>query len=75
MSKKVVLIITLLALLIPFYNGNAQRDSGSSIENPPVPRDETEKKILAVLDDMNENQRRGNMNVPPEDGRVLRMLT
>jgi len=24
---------------------------------------------------MNKNQRRGNMNVPPADGRLLRMLT
>ena len=41
----------------------------------PMPKDNTEKKILAVLDDMDKNQRRGNMNVPTEDGRLLRMLT
>jgi predicted O-methyltransferase YrrM len=31
--------------------------------------------ILNVLDDMYRNQSQGMMNVPPEDGRVLRMLT
>ena len=36
---------------------------------------EAEKKILAVLEDMHENQRRGMMNVPPEDGQLLRVLT
>lgn len=39
-----------------------------------VPRDEREKKILAVLDDMDKNQRRGSMSVPPGDGRLLRIL-
>jgi len=39
-----------------------------------LPKDDTEKKILAVLDDMDRNQRRGNMNVPAEDGRLLRLL-
>jgi predicted O-methyltransferase YrrM len=45
-------------------------------EDPaPVPGSEAEKKILAVLDDMLLNQRRGMMNVSPEDGRLLRLLT
>ena len=33
-----------------------------------------EKKILSVLEDMRENQRFGMMNVPREDGRLLRLL-
>jgi len=44
-------------------------------ETKPLPKDEAEKRILTVLDDLHENQRRGMMNVPPEDGRVLRLLT
>lgn len=36
---------------------------------------DTEKKVLAVLEDMYQNQRRGMMNVPPADGRMLRLLT
>jgi predicted O-methyltransferase YrrM len=51
-----------------------RRTSPVPKSNPTAKRD-TEKKILAVLDDMNKNQRRGMMNVPPEDGRVLRLLT
>jgi hypothetical protein len=45
-----------------------------SPEKPPLPRDDAEKKILDVLDDLDKNQRAGNMNVPVEDGRLLRIL-
>jgi predicted O-methyltransferase YrrM len=48
---------------------------GTSTENPPLAKTETEKKILSVLDDMDRNQRGGMMNVPREDGRLLRLLT
>ena len=41
---------------------------------PPLGKSEQEKDILAVLDDMDKNQRRGMMNVPVEDGRLLRLL-
>ena len=44
-------------------------------KKPPTAKDDAEKKILAVLEDMDQNQRRGMMNVPVEDGRVLRLLT
>ncbi len=46
----------------------------STLTAPPKAKDATEKTILAVLDDMDKNQRRGNMNVPTADGRLLRML-
>lgn len=36
---------------------------------------EAEKKILAVLDEMWKNERDGMLNAPPEDGRLLRVLT
>lgn len=39
-----------------------------------LPKDETEKKILEVLKDISEKQRRGNMIVPENDGRILRLL-
>lgn len=38
-------------------------------------KDEAEKKILDVLKVMDEKERRGMMNVPEEDGRLLRLLT
>ncbi len=47
----------------------------SAFNNPPIGKDEEEKKILAVLDDMRMNQSRGMMNVPESDGRLLRLLT
>jgi len=47
----------------------------SSIESSPMPKTEAEKKILDVLDDMDKNQRRGMMNVPVQDSRLLRLLT
>jgi predicted O-methyltransferase YrrM len=40
----------------------------------PIPKDDEEKKILDVLDDMDKNQRPGMMNVPVSDGRLLRLL-
>ena len=45
-----------------------------SMNKPPTGKDEAEKKILAVLDDLARNQSRGMMNVPAEDGRLLRLL-
>jgi len=45
------------------------------VEGTPMPKTEAEKTILSVLDDILKNQRRGMMNVPPEDGRLLRLLT
>jgi predicted O-methyltransferase YrrM len=47
----------------------------SFMKSSPMPKTETAKKILSVLDDMDKNQRRRMMNVPVEDGRLLRLLT
>jgi predicted O-methyltransferase YrrM len=46
-----------------------------SLDRPPVAKSEAEKRILSVLDQMDREQRAGNMNVPVEDGRLLRILT
>jgi caffeoyl-CoA O-methyltransferase len=46
----------------------------SSMSKPPLAKSETEKRILAVLDELNSTQSRGMMNVPVEDGRLLRLL-
>jgi predicted O-methyltransferase YrrM len=48
---------------------------GGSFENPLAAKDDSEQKILDVLGEMDRNQRRGNMNVPEADGRILRLLT
>ncbi|MDH4241310.1 MAG: O-methyltransferase [Phycisphaerae bacterium] len=47
----------------------------SSEESAPLAKTEVEKKILSVLDDMDRSDRRGMMNVPITDGRLLRLLT
>jgi predicted O-methyltransferase YrrM len=48
--------------------------SGRAGASKPLPKDDAEKKVLAVLDDMYQHQRRGMMNVPTDDGRLLRVL-
>jgi len=51
------------------------REDAGSFQRPPLAKNEAEKKILSVLDDLHRNQRRGMMNIPVEDGRLLRVLT
>jgi len=50
------------------------REDLDSAQHPPLAKNEAEKKILSVLDDMRRNQRWGMMNIPIEDGRLLRVL-
>ena len=53
-----------------------EQPAGSEdLSRPPLAKSETEGNILAVLDDLDRNQRRGMMNIPVEDGRLLRVLT
>ena len=47
----------------------------SFFTNKLMAKDDSEQKILRVLDAMDNNQRRGMMNVPVGDGRLLRLLT
>jgi len=87
MLKKIMLVILTMVLLLaavqiltaqpPEGRGfGGRRGRGvSASQQPPVPANEQEKKILSVLDDMDKNQRRGMMNVPMEDGRLLRLFT
>lgn len=39
-----------------------------------LPKDESEKRILSVIEEVGRNQRRGTMIVPEQDGRILRVL-
>jgi caffeoyl-CoA O-methyltransferase len=88
MLKKTVLVVLTAVLLLavvgsltaqpPGGRGFGGRRGGgfSAIgQQQPLGADEQEKKILSVLEDMNRNQTRGMMNVPQEDGRILRLLT
>jgi len=54
--------------------GRMGRGSAAPVPNTPLAKDEAEDKILKVLDDMARNQSRGMMNVPIDDGRLLRAL-
>jgi hypothetical protein len=52
-----------------------ERPARAPAAGSPGLTEEEEKKILSVLEDMFQNERRGNMNVPPDDGKALRLLT
>ena len=74
----VALIIQEGAIAGPGRGGRSGRGRsmrGASFESLVMAKDEAEKKILDVLQDMFDNQRGGMMNVPPRDGRLLRLLT
>lgn len=45
------------------------------LRSPLLAKDDSENKILDVLDDLTRNQRRDFKNVPEDDGRLLRLLT
>ncbi len=88
LNKIMLVILATVLLLLVVYRLTAQqkpsrRDFGdrwgrrlpNAQEQPPMPANEEEKKILSVLDDMHLNQSRGMMNVPQEDGRLLRLFT
>ncbi len=70
-----MMLLALLVLAVMGQEPEPQRGAlGPSLERPPMPKSDEEKKILSVLDDLDRNQRPGNMNVPIEDGRLLRIL-
>jgi len=72
-----VIIIPLISQAQP-RGGKGMRGgwggSSASIKSSPIPKTDEEKQILAVLDNMLQNQRMGMQNVPVEDGRLLRLL-
>jgi len=45
------------------------------MEKAPLAKSDFEKRILQILQDIDQNQRRGSMSVPVIDGRLLRLLT
>jgi predicted O-methyltransferase YrrM len=53
--------------------GGPGRAGENSLDAPPVAKNDTEKQILATLDEMRQGPRYAN--VSPTDGRLLRMLT
>ncbi len=49
------------------------RGGGLDFSSVPLPKDDAEKNILGVLEEMNQKGR-GMLSVPRDDGRLLRML-
>lgn len=78
-STVVVSSIVIMGILgVLFSNALAQRPSrgrgqgDAELEKPPVASNDNEKNVLGVLDDILARQR--YRNVPPNDGRLLRLL-
>ena len=86
-KSSVVGIIVILTILVPLLWAQRPAKTLSSrhltaevvsrqfLSRHPKPRDEAEKSIIAVMEDMYTNQSRGMGNILPEDGRLMRMLT
>jgi len=87
MVKKIMLVILAAALLLavvesltaqpPGRGPGGRRGGGGAAPQgqAPLPANEQEKKILSILEELDQGQSRGMMNVPQEDGRILRLLT
>lgn len=57
----------------PPPTGRFGRGSSASLQTTVIPKDDSEKKILDLLQEVQQKQGR-MMNVPPQDGRLLRTL-
>lgn len=79
MIKKIIICVVAVIFLLGsehlIARGMGDKPDIPTVESPPIPKTDVEKRILDVLEDMYRNQRRGMMNVPPSDGRLLRLLT
>ena len=69
------LVVALGACAAAQQAGKKPAPEPTPFDKSPTAQDAAEKKILDVLDDLDRNHRRGNMNVPVVDGRLLRLLT
>ena len=75
-----VIMLMAISLTMPEISEGQRRGWSRRGRSPmpsdtlPVPREGQEKKIIDVLEDIAANQR-GMLNVPMDDGRLLRLLT
>jgi len=86
MQTKLVTMILALGVLMPGWAASGQEPAGpprrrggpgggsGMFSSSLLPKSDREKSVLAVLEDMGRNQRRGSMSVPMDDGRILRVL-
>lgn len=63
-------LLALILLSLPVFGRFSAQES---LEKPPMPKDEFETQVLKVLQSLDQD-RRGHMNVPENDGRLLRLL-
>ncbi|MCP5521692.1 MAG: O-methyltransferase [Verrucomicrobiales bacterium] len=56
------------------FGGGRGGVASSAFTAQTLPKDDAEARILAVLKDISQSQRRGTMIVPENDGRILRLL-
>lgn len=47
--------------------------AGSTVKSPPLPHSDAEKRVLALLEDIDKNSKT-SQDVPMEDGRMIRLL-
>jgi len=75
-SMAVMLVLGLLLSSAQAQPGRGPRgipgQDDAKLQKPPVPKDDYEKKVLGILDNILATQR--YRNVPPQDGRLLRLL-
>ena len=81
-ARPTIIVIAVVAAIaaVMFSDAVAQRPSrgtgrgqgDAQLEKPPVAKNDNEKKILVILDDILARQR--YRNVPAQDGRLLRLL-
>ncbi|MHC4438993.1 MAG: O-methyltransferase, partial [Planctomycetota bacterium] len=80
MSNKTILVIAAVVVLAAVGCLIAQKTDSSidemlfGRERPPLGNSEREKRILNVLEEMCHDEYSHLLSVPPEDGRILRLL-
>ena len=81
MSNKTISVIAAVVVLGAVGCLIAQKADSQNIEmlfgreRPPIANSEQEERILDVLEEMGRDEYSHMLSVPPEDGRVLRLLT
>lgn len=53
----------------------AGQPGGTTLNKPPLPKNEQEAKVLSVIDEMTRDRSQRYLSVSAEDGRLLRQLT
>lgn len=80
MKMRLIGLLIVIAASMPVSNAQPgdlspyRRNASYDFSSDPLPKDDSEKRILDVLADMATTRRHGGLSVPREDGRLLRLL-